>query len=469
MINLARNWFRTKLTSFQETLIAFFAILVTSSMAYRYVLYPESASAPILLAVLVGLFVVWRPVIGTIIYIIIYPGVPQSEGINLLKMAMLGLLLLIFGIWLWQKLRTRENVWMLSEYRYMFIFFIYLCFSPFLGPVNGFSVLDWSRDISPMLNLLLIPVMVDYLNEEKYHWLIYLMFFHMVFGLVSTISYITEYYGLTPFAIPAPYSAGSYLPGMFVALGALMYIKNANNKKYWQIFTFLGVMLTVISPGRTMWVTLVFTIALLVSFYSKMRKTAILITALMTIGMVWYSMAPGNTFSEFKATSTQSNFIETQTLRIIGIKQRDVSILNRMDEFKHVSGLFLGSPIIGVGFGYNYKFWRHHISGTGRSGFMRTNYTHNDIANIAAKGGIIGLVLFFAMMGAFITKLWSLRMINEDSTASVWPTLAIIGIINSIIVGSSAPLYQSRPGMFALSVFIALGLRKIKKNSTANN
>jgi hypothetical protein len=105
-----------------------------------------------------ALITAWRPAIGLAAYLIVYPMVPAEESLNLLKAAMLGLTILLFAIWLIQKLMSNKPFHLNAEYRWLFVFIIFLCFSPVLGSAGSFGLVDWARDIAPLLNFLLIPV-----------------------------------------------------------------------------------------------------------------------------------------------------------------------------------------------------------------------------------------------------------------------------------------------------------------------
>lgn len=465
-----RNIPKSRFTKLQEAAISGLAIVVTSTMAYRYAMYPGSLMAPVLLALIAALFIVWRPIVGIVIYLLVYPGVPQAESINLIKMSMLGLTLLILGIWFWQKIRIRDQVWTVPEYKWIYLFFLFLGLSPLLGKVNGFTVLDWSRDIASLLNLLIIPVLVDYFNERQFKWLLSLIFMPVGLGFLNAILDFCTYYGILriPYVSISTFSPGPFLPSLIFALSVILYIQRPKLRLFWLMITCLIVFFVFLTPGRTIWVSIGFTISLLLFFFSRFRKTAIAMISVAIIAVAWNLLVPANPFETFKSHGQQSGYWQTQSTRLLGIKRKDVSILNRIDEFQQTYRLFIRSPIFGMGFGYTYTFWRHHVSGAGKSGFMQSNYTHNDLINIAAKGGIIGLVLFFTMLRMLLVKLIERKNQYWGTPHSVWPVLGIIAIYNSLFIGSSTPIYQSRPGMFMLTIFISLGLRKMEQENNDN-
>jgi O-antigen ligase len=152
-----------------------------------------------------------------------------------------------------------------------------------------------------------------------------------------------------------------------------------------------------------------------------------------------------------------SNFGQLQTRRFSQIVEyhKDVSIQNRINEAQQAGQLFISSPIWGAGFGYQYRFWRF-ITGKG-FGYMDTNYTHNDIINIAAKGGLAGLLLFGLMIAGFYRALLKRKNTLDDPLASGWAAVGLIILTSSLITGLSTPIFQSRTAMFGLFFILALG------------
>lgn len=447
--------------------VAVFIITATSIFAYRLVFYPQAATLPFLGLLIGAIFILWKPIIGLAAYLLIYPMVPQGESVNLLKTSMLGLNVILLFIWVWQKITVRENVMANPAYRWMIFFFIFLCFSPFLGRISGFSVMDWARDIAPFLNLLLIPFLVEFLNDKKNRWLWYLVFVPITFGLLRDILFLLGRYGVPAptFMNYYPIRLSTFHPAMIFILGVMFLAQKAPQRVWWSVNTAAALAVIALTPTRTVWFSLPFTLALLFTFYQRFRRLALAAIGLMIIIMGWLVFVPGNPYSTFKSYGTGGSYVQMQSARIFGIQHQDVAILNRADETKVVMEKFKGSPLYGVGFGFKYVFWRHHVSGKGGSGFYENNFTHNDVANILAKGGLAGLLLFMVMLSKYLKALYRKRKRVQDPIRMVLPTAAVIGIFSSIFVGLSTPVYQTREAIFFLVFLVALGLSDIDVKS----
>ncbi len=445
----------------REVIIATLYILLASAFALRLVMYPASQMLPILGLVLASVFIIWRPVFGTTLYFLVYPSIPQSDSINVLKLAMLLLTVFLFAIWLWQKLNARDHAWNRPEYKWLFLFFVYLCFSPFLGPANGFTVMDWARDIAPLLNLLLIPMLAEQLGDRNNRWLVLLLLIPISIGLARDLINLSSRYLPITFNPLNIYRYGitTFHIGVILCLGSIFYIHKVKPRILWPAIALLALGCAMLTITRTIWISVVFTISLMSLFYSRFRKASLALMAASIIGVAWFYFAPSEHTVSLKSYGRTGSWWRVQTERIYGARHKDIAIMNRNVELKQASDKFLSSPLYGMGFGYIYHFWRYHVSGMGGSGFWDSNFTHNDMINFLAKGGLIGFGLWLVMLVKILQRLYNKRRKeNKDNITSLLPTLGIIAIFNSIFVGSSTPVYQTREAMFFLAVIVALGL-----------
>lgn len=444
----------------QELILAILYIILASAFTYRLVFYPTAQLVPFLALALAAIFIIWRPIYGTALYFLVYPSVPQSGSINIIKFAMLLLTIFIFAIWIWQKLRIRDHVWNKPEYKWLFIFFLYISFSPLLGPANGFTVMDWARDIAPMLNLLLIPMLAEQLSVKQNRWLIYLLSITISIGLTRDFINLAGRYFPVPYNPLNIYSYGitTFHIGTILCAAIILFIYKVKPRTLWLALALLSLGCAALTITRTVWLSVVFTLSLMALFYTKFRKTSLILMAASIIGVTWFYFAPSEQSVSLQSHGRTGSWWSVQTERIYGARHKDIAVMNRNAEFIQARDKFLSSPLYGMGFGYIYYFWRYHVSGLGGSGFFRDNYTHNDLINILAKGGIIGFGLWITMMLLLLKKLYEKRKRGKGTVGELLPTIGIIAFINSFFVGSSTPVYQTREAMFFLSIIIALGL-----------
>ncbi len=433
----------------QRRLFGFAVTILASALAISLVLSFDSPRTIILLGVSTALVIFWKPVLGLALYLVAYPLVPAEESLNPLKIAVFCLFILIFSAWLINKSFHKERIFSGPENRYLYIFFLFLCFSPLLGVESNFGLIDWARDIAPLLNLLLIPIMVDYFNKKENHWLLYLVFTLWILSTVQNIFLLLAIYDVpfTDWVHTVPRIIPLH-PSLGVGLGLLMCLAKTRRWRFWLILSIMNLAIAFLTPGRTIWITTLTILLLIVVFRSNKRLWATLATGILVLIMG---------FLFLKGESTSYVDLQRERLQKLIEYRHDLSFENRLEEINQTGELFLSAPVWGVGFGYQYNFWRPFIAGIG-PGFLDTNYTHNDLMYIASKGGLIGLVLFGLMLYRIGKKLFQRRKDNPGSIESAWATIALIALLNSLIIGLSTPIFQTRSAVFALAILLAMGL-----------
>lgn len=425
-------------------------LVLACFVAYQLVMHPDSQVLLLLGAGLAVLVVVLRPVLGLALYLLIYPLVPAEESLNALKAAMLGLTVLLVLVWLMQKMIKRERLSTKPEYLWLYLFFVFLCFSPLLGIYGDFSPTDWARDIAPLLNLLLLPVIADCIGKEKNRWLLYIVFVPIGFGILRDMLVLLGGYGVAGGGLLTSLPFASIHPSLGLGLGLLMFLRKAPHRRYWLAMAVLSLVVALLTPTRTVWIT-TGTMILLVSAFNLQKKRwviASVVILVVLLGVLFF--AKGSDTYERSQRERFEGLVEYKT---------NLSYQNRMEESEQAWELFLSSPVYGVGFGYQYNFSRSFITGIGR-GILSTNFTHNDIMFILSKGGLIGITLFVFMLYGLLRKLVQQRREKQGTLQSTWATVAILALVNSTIIGLSTPVFQTRSATFSLAILLAMGLAR---------
>lgn len=432
-------------------------VLITIAASWL-VLFQESETVLFLGGGLVILFIFMRPVIGLALYLLIYPMVPADELITPMKTIVFGLTVLLLFAWLVQKIMRRERFFSKPEYMWLYLFFIFLCFSPIVGMYNDFTPTDWARDIAPLLNLLLLPVIVDYIEKKNNGWLLYLAFVPVGIGFIRDLSVLIDRQGipLPGLNLLAALPVSSIHPSLGLCLGLLMFLHKAPHRRYWLALAVISLGVAFLTPTRTVWITTGTMILLLLAFNFRKKLWVILSIVLLMVLLGVLSFA---TSSKTYVSSQQDRF-----QGLVGYKS-NLSYQNRMEEMEQAGELFMSSPLIGVGFGYQYDFWRPFVEGIG-PGYWVTNFTHNDIMFIASKGGLTGLLLFCLMVVGIMKKLLHRRKGGVENSQYAWATIAILCLINCLIIGLSTPILQTRSAMFYLTFLLSMGLSKKQNGRT---
>lgn len=414
-------------------------IYIVSAWTYRSIFFRGSMLAPFLAMGLLSVFILWKPIIGMAAYLLIYPLVPASENLNMAKIGTLLLTIYLLGIWMWLKAKD-DKLWpTIKLYKWMYLFFGFLCFSPLLGVLNGFSIIDWARDIAPLLPFLLIPLLIDHLVDGQNNWLLILFFGPLAIA-------IPQYMGWIQFL---PVNIAMMHPSWLFGLGISLYLSNYQKRYFWLYFGIMGLVITLFTTGRTIWITSILMAGLLMYSHTKYKRQA-LVSFYILCGVSIFILSGGIDLLPFSHEQHRrlNSLIEYKT---------DLSYENRVDELEQSIDLFKKSPIVGVGYGYKYTFWRHFIRDIGQ-GYLTTNFTHNDIANALAKGGLIGFFLLLMMLYDFYRKLKMQMRTSINTGRTAWAVGTIIILMSSLLTSMSSPILQARNGVFGLFFLISLGL-----------
>ena len=434
----------------RDLLIAGVAIYLGSSYLYRYLFYPTSSLAPMIALAFGGVMILWRPVYGTALLLLTYPFVPPSGGIGIVKVGVALLLGYNLALWLWTNARRGRHPWALPEYRWIFVFTIYLGVSPLLGMKYGFTLSDWLRDIAPLLMLLMIPVLVDHFGEKGSRWLIYLVVVPVAAGLLRDIVFIlNRHLGLgMGWVAGVPVRLSTLHPPLMFMAGLALFASRAPRRNRWLLLALLALLAAGLTQTRTVWLAMALAVPMVLFFFTRYRAQAVVLMVLLVIGTL---IALYNTKATEQVLSQQE-----ERFRSLVDYQHDISFQNRSAEFAQAGRLFLEAPLLGVGYGFQYRFYRF-IAGIGM-GHLRTNFTHNDLINVAAKGGLAGLFLMAMVFRGLLLRLRIRAATNAEHATGAWAVVAMIACYLGLFVGLSTPVLQTREAVFILAVVIALGL-----------
>jgi len=196
------------------------------------------------------------------------------------------------------------------------------------------------------------------------------------------------------------------------------------------------------------WLAMALAVPMVLFFFTRYRAQAVVLMVLLVIGTL---IALYNTKATEQVLSQQE-----ERFRSLVDYQHDISFQNRSAEFAQAGRLFLEAPLLGVGYGFQYRFYRF-IAGIGM-GHLRTNFTHNDLINVAAKGGLAGLFLMAMVFRGLLLRLRIRAATNAEHATGAWAAVAMIACYLGLFVGLSTPVLQTREAVFILAVVIALGL-----------
>ena len=384
------------------------------------------------------------------VYLVIYPMLVSEASVGMNKILMFALFLIIVFMWGLEQLFKGRSFFLKSEFFWLYLFVLYLCFSKMVG--YDISNIDWLRDIVPILNLLLLPVVTEYAHGKNQKMLLYLFFIPFCISMLKLCSWSLSEYGLPSGNLYSlvPISLLRLPPPIGVVIGLVMYTRMKSGNRFWMIFTLFNILNTILSPGRAHWIS-AFGGILLVLWITKLYSLKQLF---FLTGVLIFSFIILNT------VVNPDVFIQTQSAEFSTLSDlsSDLSWQNRVAEYEQCKDIFFSNPFLGKGFGYEYEFWRPFIVGIG-PGYLSTNFTHADIMFIASKGGLAGLFLFSIMIFKIAQQLY-LRYKDETMSLleSTWAIAGFVALLTALLLSFSNPVFQTRATIFPLVVILGMGL-----------
>ncbi|MDI6740863.1 MAG: hypothetical protein QME74_10940, partial [Candidatus Edwardsbacteria bacterium] len=290
-IDPQQQWRRvySNATRLRDVLIAGIAIYLGSSYLFRFLFYPTSNLAPMIALAFGAVIILWRPLYGIAPMLLVYPFARSSGDVGIAKMGVALLLGYNLFLWLWSNARHGRQPWTLPQYRWIFVFALYLCVSPLLGLKYGFSPSDWLRDIAPLLSLLMIPMLAEHFRERRSHWLIYLVIVPVAAGLLRDVLFILNRYiglGLGWVAIIPVRLSTLHPPLMFMA-GLALFASRVPRRKYWLLLALLALAAAGLTQTRTVWLAMVFAALLVLFFFTRYRVQSMVLMVLLILAMLF--------------------------------------------------------------------------------------------------------------------------------------------------------------------------------------
>jgi O-antigen ligase len=182
---------------------------------------------------------------------------------------------------------------------------------------------------------------------------------------------------------------------------------------------------------------------------SGSRKTALASLLFLTLWFVWRRIglrSAGLIVVIAVVAFTQMDRVETYVREATPVGQRfeadafERGADARADLIEDALRAFAEHPLGGVGLGNVGLYSR------------RGGVAHNDVAEIAASMGLIGLFLYFAMYVAWASRVWWLLRVRGDDDDLVFMRCVVVAYFG---LGLGMPLFSSLVGMMMISSVMA--------------
>ena len=382
-------------------------IIILSSLFSWYVL----AS---IIGLIIAFYTLRSTLRGLVVLILLHALIlKQTEGINVAEVIYGAYFGLFFISWIFRKILIRGESFIESKSEYLLVAFFILCLFSIIPTVlmDGY-VFKWFREIIPFLTLLLYFPMIDAMKTRRGKSVLGLAFLILALsvGVQNVLGYRENLNAAIYFWEVASARQVANEPLFFAAVLVLFGIFMYSHANLFRIISaflilFFGLAL-VVTFSRGYWIATVLGIGAIFLFLDAPRKVKFTIVAgifvLITMGAMYMFFG---SFMPFLSKSL------AERAGSIASAQADLSMLNRLSEFKSIFSYIIRNPIMGYGLGSEFKYFNiiHHVT-------LKSSYSHNAYLYLWFKLGIFGLLTF---LGFYFMNLFACLKVFKRTTELV--------------------------------------------------
>jgi len=361
-------------------------------------------------------------------------------------------------LWLYdKKVRKAERIIQTKLDAFLLVFLLLASFSIVPGILYGVSLLKWLRELIPLLTLLIIFPLSDYVNSDKDMTRIMQAFlvlsvyvlmrnlYHYLYS-IKHIEYIWQY-------ASARQSANEPILTTIVIMSASYFLFSKGfMKRLLSTLLFGGFLVALlITFSRGYWIAVAIGL-LWMSIFLPLKRKIIIIASLIVSFIALFL------FLHFLFGQSYQKILEAIFVRLSSIENlaNDISIKNRIEESKAVWKLISLNPILGYGLGKTYVF----IPLLPRE--LPTWYVHNAYLYMWFKIGVLGLgaLLLFYLQSIRIGIQCFYR--TKDTRLSPFVIGATSVLVALSFVAITSPQFIQKDSLMIMGTAIG-GLRAIHK------
>jgi hypothetical protein len=413
----------------------------------------EPTSVYILLAaaaVLSFFVVLLKPAAGMVLAMVIFPFVTQSAAMTLPKMFVSIVLFGFFVAWIAGKIASSKHRTLEKDYngaeQALLFFAVYLIVNAIYAMVSGIPALEITRDAMPFFSLIVFLIAKRFIkNRESFATLEKVQFVIMIIAAVDLTGIVLFHFHLLRVVVAL--STFQNLGLFYICIIGLICW---NHSRRLLIF---GALVTaaylVATDNRTQFLSAVIG-AIFVAVVTKMTKAKI--TMMFSVSVLLITVL-------YFVAHYDPEAIKKKTIKLREMQDvhSDMSMVDRIGEAKQCFQIFIENPVLGVGIGYTYRLYRESLitSKTARlKTYWVTNFTHSDFMFMLSKIGAVGLLLYLWFCYKMSRLAWLIWKKGSNPETRSKGLICFMILVNSLIIGQSTPVVQTRDDMFFLCLIM---------------
>ena len=330
---------------------------------------------------------------------------------------------------------------------------------------EGEKLIWWLRKYVDFVGYFLVFWVVWCIGEKEESWITILLSLFFFVGIVKGIQQLVWYYCHFQAAIAGDdfqlLRKGAYaqffgLPGSILAICFYLHSKTKREKIFYGVLVLFFLLLLGLSFTRSIWLGFgVSLCVLLIGFKGlRARVAKVLASFLLFLG----ATLGGAFFFQRASIIYLFHWVRVRLLSSFRL-QFDLSLLDRLAEWKSLWALSWQRPFLGHGIGRGFTFYSVNPWSwveEGGIGRVTTRYSHNLYLYLFYTLGMVGLFLFLFMIFQVLKTTRNVRNETEDPFAKAYCAGIFSICIGFLVTAITCPIFMGKTNSVLIGLLIGI-------------
>jgi len=330
---------------------------------------------------------------------------------------------------------------------------------------EGEKLIWWLRKYLDFVGYFLVFWVVWCIGEKKRSWIKVLVSLFFFVGVVKGIQQLIWYYSNFQEAITGNdfqlLRRGAYaeffgFPGSILAICFYLNSKMRREKIFYGVLIFFFLLLLGLSLTRSIWLGFGISLLVLLIGFKDLRAgvARVLASFLLLVGAILGAAF----FFQRESVIYLFHWINVRLLSFFKL-QFDVSLLDRLAEWKSLWALSWQRPFLGHGIGSGFTFYSVNPWSwieEGGIGRVTVRYSHNLYLYLFYTLGIVGLFLFLFMIFGLLKTTRKIWKKSEDSFTKAYCAAIFSICIGFLMASITVPIFMGKTNTVLIGLLMGI-------------
>lgn len=440
------------------------SILILLHIVFVFISLYFNFAAPVLLLAVIFLasFLIYPHIGISLLIAAHYFILTSTEEITLNEIGIGGLIGIVILFWIVREFTSVKSFekYSIKDYSLIFLFGAAV-FSIIPAIFYGSNLMKWFRELIPFIILLLFYPIREAIRSKKIIILFFLSFLVLaaIISINNVLNYremminLTKEWQIT--TSRQAFNESILLTAFVLCFTGMIYIKRIYLKFLFLVLSIAFFGSLIISFSRAYWfgaLLAVVVVFFIVELRYKIRLIWISVASLVMLFLLFYFL-----FHDLTVKIFESVFSRFGTLGNLGV---DISLLNRLEEYKALLSVILKNPVTGYGLGAEFSYFNIIINSD-----FQFWYTHNGYFYLIYKLGLAGFIFFFWFYFSHIKIGIRVFLKTTDRFYKAVLSGFLAVMISYLIVSLTSPQFYQKNSLLILAIGTAI-ISKLYQNDS---